>query len=257
MKSINKNSHPKDSLPKANNLKTKTVIIILMLLTITFSNISYRWAMASAWYFNSSYYLSAWSKANSLNDKDEYIAAISAINKAINYNQEHPTYYQAKGRILLWGISYGFEINDESESKSEREGLLKAKALFKKSVSYREAWPEPWVDLANTNYQLEGLSEETQHYLDQALLYGPYNQEVTITTLTLLMASWGSLSSKQTALFYQQLDVALPQSWLASKVFKLSSDYGLSSLLCIQVRYKASLESLRGSWLDKKYCKGK
>ena len=248
MKSVNKNLYPKDSLPKANNLKTKAVIIILMLLTITFSNISYRWAMASAWYFNSSYYLSDWSKANSLNDKDEYISAISAINKAIDYNQEHPTYYQAKGRIILWGIASGYE------KKDERKVLLKAKSLFEKSVTYREAWPEPWVDLANTNYQLDGLNEQTQHYLEQALLYGPYNQEVTITTLTLLMASWGSLTSEQTALFYQQLDVALPQPGLASKVFKLSNDYGLSALLCIQVKYKASLELLRGRWLDKKYC---
>ena len=241
----------KNSPTKQNKFTVKAVIIVLILLTVVFSNTAYRWAVASSWYFNSTYYLSDWSKTKTLDDKNEYIAAINAVDKAISYNPGHPNYYQVKGRILLWGISSGFELNDE------KKALLKAKTLFETSVSYREAWPEPWIDLANTNYQLDGLSEETQHYLNQALLYGPYNKEVTLTTLTLLMASWSSLTGEQTALFYQQLDIALPQPRLASKVFKLSSDYGLSSLLCIQVKYKESLASLRGKWLDKKYCKGK
>ena len=244
MKLINTNT-----LAKRNTLITKAIIITLILLTVIFANTAYRWAMASAWYFNSTYYLSDWFKADKLTDEVEYEAAITAVNKAISYNSGHPNYTQAKGRIMLWGIYAGFE--------NKTEALLKTKTLFETSVSYREAWPEPWVDLANTNYQLEGLTPDTQHYLNKALLYGPYNQEVTLTTLTLLMASWSSLTIEQTILFYQQLDIALPQHRLASKVFKLSSDYGLNSLLCIQVKYKESLASLRGKWLDKKYCKGK
>ncbi|SFD64486.1 VpsP family polysaccharide biosynthesis protein [Pseudoalteromonas denitrificans] len=219
---------------------------ILSILCLTTLVISYSWGMANAWYFNASYYIDDWAKSGKLKNKIDYNNALAAINKAVSYDSEHPHYHHIKARIIHWGIGAGFE---------KKLDFSDVKILYKTSLSLREAWPDPWIDLARVNFIIEGLTDETQSYIDTALHYGPYQQSVTLGTLSLLMQGWNNLKPNQTSLFYKQLPIALNQNKLIYKTFELAKHNKLEKILCIQIKYNAELASLKKSHASRRFCK--
>jgi len=229
-----------------NTLSRYLIIAALSIVCLSTLAVTYSWGMANAWYFNASFYISDWAKEGKLDNKADYQSALSAINKAVSYDTEHPHYHHIKGRIVHWGIGAGFE---------EKLTFNDVKDIYKTSVSLREAWPDVWIDLARVNFILEGLTDETLSYIDKALYYGPYQQSVTLGSLNLLMQSWNNLKPEQTALFYKQLPIALKQNRLINQVFTMAQQNNVDNLVCIQIKYNKELESLKNTWTTRKYCK--
>ena len=244
----------KTKLKKNHSIAKKGCVLAFFISVVWFVNITYQWGMASAWYFNASYQLSDWSKAGKITDEQSYIDAITAINKAIANNPNHPNYFQAKGRIVTWGINADYEATPELTTYTGGT-LLSVKQLYLKSLKLRNSWYEVWLDVARVNYQLQGYTVETNGYIEKANFYGKYQQETTITTLTMLMQSWQSLSPENIELFYTQLDIALSQKRLQHQVFKIAKNNNLTSLLCIQIKYNKKHVLLKNTWLEKRYCK--
>jgi len=228
-----------------NTLSRYFIIAALSIVCLSTLAVTYSWGMANAWYFNASFYISDWAKQGKLDNEADYNSALSAINKAVSFDSQHPHYHHIKGSIIHWGIGAGFE---------EKLTFNDVKAIYKTSVSLREAWPDVWIDLARVNFILEGLTDETQSYIDKALHYGPFQQSVTFGTLDLLMQSWNRLNPDQTALFYKQLPIALNQPKLFKRVFKIAQQNKIDNLVCIQIKYNKELLSVNKPWVMKKYC---
>ena len=222
-----------------------SVVILFAVTSVYALLISFRWGLANVWYFNASYYLTDWSKQQKIASKQDYVNALTAINNAVGYNPEHPHYYHIKGRIIDWGIYAGFE---------KKFTLNEVKASYISSLSLRQAWPETWIDLAQTNNALHHLSKETQTYIDKALYYGPYQQVVTMGTLSILMQNWSSLNTTQITLFYQQLAIALQQPRLIKKLFRQAKENNIDHLVCIQIKYNDKFKLNHKTWYYKKYC---
>jgi len=231
---------------KQHNYIAYIGITFLIVITIGIASISFRWALANMWYFNVSYHIDAWSKSELVQSKQDYDAALLAINKAISYNPEHPHYYHTKGKVIHWGITSKFE---------EQHKIKEIKGLYKTSLIYREAWPVVWSDLARINYLIEGLSIETQMYIDKALLYGPYKKEVILEVLDIYMRNFSDLNSAQTLLFYNQLENLIIQPHLLKNLLINAKKYELSNIICIQIKFNQKYKSLSSSWVKNEYCK--
>jgi len=231
---------------KQHNYIAYISITFLIVITIGIASISFRWALANMWYFNVSYHIDAWSKSELVQSKQDYDAALLAINKAISYNPEHPHYHHTKGKVIHWGITSKFE---------EQHKIKEIKGLYKTSLIYREAWPVVWSDLARINYLIEGLSIETQMYIDKALLYGPYKKEVILEVLDIYMRNFSDLNSAQTLLFYNQLENLIIQPHLLKNLLINAKKYELSNIICIQIKFNQKYKSLSSSWVKNEYCK--
>jgi len=221
-------------------------IILLIVFTIGIASTSFRWALANMWYFNASYHIDAWSKSELVGNKQNYDEALSAINKAISYNPEHPHYHHTKGKVIHWGIIGKFE---------EKHKIKQIKELYKISLTFREAWPVVWSDLARVNYLIEGLSIETQMYIDKALLYGPNKKEVISEVLDIYMRSWAELNTGQLHLFYKQLKSLTHQQHLLKNILINAEKYGISNIICIEIKFNHEYKSLSSSWVKNEYCK--
>jgi len=221
-------------------------ITLLIVFTIGIASTSFRWALANMWYFNASYHINTWSKSKLVGNKHDYDEALSAINKAISYNPEHPHYHHTKGKIIHWGIISEFE---------EKHKIKQIKELYKRSLTFREAWPVVWSDLARINYLIEGLSIETQMYIDKALFYGPYKKEVILEILDIYMRSWNVLNKDKIHLFYNKLEALTHQPHLLKNILINAEKYGLSNIICIQIKFNQKYKSLSSSWVKNEYCK--
>jgi len=233
-------------MTKQHNYIAYISITFLMVLTIGIALISFRWALANMWYFNVSYRIDSWSSSELVKSKQDYDAALLAINKAISYNPEHPHYHHTKGKVIHWGIIGQFE---------EKHKISEIKELYQTSLIYRESWPIVWSDLARINYLIEGLSIETQMYIDKALFYGPYKKEVILEVLDIYMRSWNVLNKDQIHLFYNKLETLTHQPHLLKNILINAEKYRLSNIICIQIKFNHKYKSLSSSWVKNEYCK--
>jgi hypothetical protein len=201
--------------------------------------------MANAWYYNASYYINDWSKAGQLVNQSEYQAALSAINKAVDLDPNHPHYLHIKGRIIVWGIGANFE---------PKLTFHDVRALYQRALHVRQAWPDTWADLAKVNFYLEGLTPVTLFNIEQALKYGPYQQLVTTSVLDILMQSWPILTPVQKALFFKQLSIGLQQQKLISTIFNSAKSNKLNRLICTQIKFDQQFKSIKNTWVTNRYC---
>lgn len=228
------------------NYVNKIIIMILVILTLAMAWVAFRWALADMWYFNASYQLDAWSKAEQVDNEQSYNEALEGINKALEYNPEHPHYYHIKGKVLHWGLISKFKDNYTYQD---------IKQIYLTSISLRVAWPDIWSDLARINFIQEGLSVDTQKYLDKALFYGPYKKEVLLEVLDIYLQSWHELNKKQIQFFNNQFEKLNNKPHLLKSILKNADKYGLANIICVQFKFNKKFKNLTPFWESYEYCK--
>ncbi|MBU2969567.1 VpsP family polysaccharide biosynthesis protein [Pseudoalteromonas sp. C2R02] len=233
-------------MKKLNSSVTDFCISLLIILTLAFAFISFQWALASMWYFNASYHIDEWSRSELVDNRRDYDDALLAINKAISYSSENPHYLHTKGKIIHWGIISKFE---------KQHKIKEIKEIYKTSLIYRESWPIVWSDLARINSLIEGLSIETQSYIDKALFYGPYKKEVILEVFDIYMQNLSDLNSTQTLLFYKLLESFTNHPHLLKNILINAEEYGVAHIICIQIKFNQKYKSLSSSWVKNEYCK--
>ena len=146
-------------------------LAILLLASVCLYGLSsaYHRGNANAWYYQVEYALNDWSKADTIASLADYQDTLAIMKKVVALDPGHPHYAHMMGRVLHWGVNMEFE---------PRMTLLEVKKWYLKATELRPLWPDPWVDLAILNNYLTGYSEETQFYMAQALVAGPFDDLV-------------------------------------------------------------------------------
>lgn len=126
---------------------------------------------------------------------------------------------------------------------------------MKGSLSLREARPIVWSDFARLNYLIEGLSHETQTYIDKALFYGPYKKKIALEVLDILMQSWNILNKGQILLFYKQLEKLAHHPHILKNILINAKNYELTNIVCIQFKFNQKYKHLPRTWVTNEYCK--
>ena len=201
--------------------------------------------VANAWYFNAEFSLNGWAKDIMVKDNAEYTRTLTSIKKAQLLDPTHPHYAHMVGRIMHVGVDMGFE--DKTVLKDVKQWYLLATEL-------RPLWPDPWVDLLRLNNYLDGYSDETKHYIEQALANSSYNDLVTIGTIQVWLLSWHILSGKERELLFKQFNVATKQYKVLSQVLLFAKDINSENLLCSQLKFNTQYSKQKESDLYRRYC---
>ena len=145
------------------------VIILLAGICLSVLNIAYHRGNANAWYYQVEYAINDWSEAGAIASLADYQDTLAIMKKVVALDPNHPHYAHMMGRVLHWGVNMDFE---------PRMTLIEVKQWYLKATERRPLWPDPWADLAILNNYLSGYDEETQFYLAQALVAGPFDDLV-------------------------------------------------------------------------------
>lgn len=200
---------------------------------------------ANAWYYKAEFSLNEWSDNNAITSKLDYDDTLTAISNAYQADQSHPHYNHIYGRILHWGVLNDYE---------PKERIEEVKAWYLKAAELRTRWPDPWVDLAKLNNQLEGYNQETRYYIEQAIKTGPYVDYVNVGILQVLLLNWTTLTGSERALLFERFAIATKQPILKDVLF-FAKEIGREKILCIQLNFNPAYQSIKNSSVYRKYCK--
>lgn len=201
--------------------------------------------VANTWYFNAEFSLNGWAKDITVKDNTEYTRTLASIKKAQSLDPTHPHYAHMVGRIMHVGVDLGFE--DKAVLKDVKQWYLLATEL-------RPLWPDPWVDLLRLNNYLDGYSDETKHYIEQALRVGQFNALVSVGTIQVWLSNWSVLSGEERKLLFEQFDISTKQPGVLIQVLKFSKSINRNNLLCSQLRFNLDYVKHKSSYIYNNYC---
>jgi len=227
-----------------NGLK-KLIATLLAVVTIWSIHTAYVRGKANIYYFRAESRLNQWAKNDKIKDKEDYQKALYSITLAHQLDPGHPHYVHILGRIIQWGIDFGFD----SDSK-----LPQVKQYFLSSTKLRPLWPDPWIDLALLNDSLEGYTPETVHYRDQALKTGPYWDTVTSGVIKLLLKHWDVLSNSDKALLNKELKITLKRNALLEDAFYFSNQYHQVKRVCNILKSLLLINEQSENFIVKRNC---
>ncbi len=222
-----------------------SVICFLSIVTLVLAVIFFNKGMGNAFFMQADYSLKEWSKAGKIVDKHEYVQSLASINKALEYDSKNPHYYNAKARILDWGIASNFEPI-ESNHKIEE--------LYLTSVAFRKHWPVTWIELAAAHSYTYGVDNKTLQYIDSAYKFGPFNKDVIRISLSILLSNWDLLEPEVKTKFYQFLELSSRNVNLFRKVLGQAKQIQKQKIICLQIKYNKAYERYKNSRLDKQFC---
>lgn len=155
--------------------KTVTIVIALVLLIFCWQAIKMGKANLG---FYSTHQLTEFWRENNLQEVNQYIHALQAIESANAEHPKNPRYMVTQGLVYEWGAIAS--LNDEQQGQ---ELLTQAKIKYLNAVKLRPTWPVTWATLAILKWRLGEIDQQLIDYLQQADKYGPYVQEVHQTWL--------------------------------------------------------------------------
>ena len=221
------------------------VLLLLILLTLYGLSSAFTRGVANAWYFNAEFSLNDWAEHKSISDKTDYENTLASIKKAQSLDPTHPHYAHMLGRVMHWGVDQGFE---------PKAKLEEIKAWYIVATELRPLWPDPWADLVRLNNYLNGYTDETRHYIQQALITGPYIDLVRVATLQVWLVNWPVLSGKERAALFKQFDITTKQYQKLEQILKFAKSINRQKVLCSQLKYNSAYKEHKTSWLYKKTC---
>lgn len=222
------------------------VAVLLILLSLFCLNQYYTLGVANAHFFSVKEQLNVWAKNNKVESNQEYTNTLNAINYVLEHDDGNPHYWHIKGKVVHWGVFAGFETPS---------AFNEIKSYYQTSLELRKNWPMVWSDLALVNSKLNGLSEETQSYIDQSLVYGPFEFDVLLIISEIYLANWASTTGKQKELFFESLTKLTKFGYKFSALFKLAEQYNKKTLVCTYIKYAKETANVKDSALVKRECR--
>ena len=93
-----------------------------------------------------------------------------------------------QGRLAL------LRVRDTTDTSSDARWLSRAEALFREALGHRPSWGLAYAYLARAySHRLPQGREDFRWALDQAILFGPYEEAVQRQTIPLAFAHWDQL----------------------------------------------------------------
>jgi hypothetical protein len=208
---------------------------------------------ANAWYFNARNTLQ---QLSSPVKSEELTAAEHAIRLATTIEPKHPHYWHFYGYIKMRSIENLRLSSDEFELNSEHTQLAytQAEHAFLKSLELRQAWAETWVALAQVVSYRQGPNEHVYAYLQRAKQVGPFELNVHLGIIQIVLAHWPNLSPKYKALYMSELKLAASYGYEFNRVFDIALQSNNLAILCLSLQFGTAFESIRAAQPFKRHC---
>lgn len=221
-----------------NRVKNIGLWLILLLITLALITVAWRWGTANLYYKKADYYLKHWHQSAEVN-AEHYSEALTAINKALTRHPNHAHYINVRAKIYQWG-AYAEPLLSESRLMDARADLLKAAEI-------RPLWPVTWIDLAQTELDLNNgtANDAFFKYIGQANQTGPYIEEVLTTENTLLTRSWNQLDYPMRQHYFKKVTAMKSKSSLIHHAFNSAETFGQLRVLCSFVRVSPDMSAVR------------
>lgn len=237
------------TIPRKQALSSKlqfyVVVMVLSIITVYALSAALTRGVANAWYFHVEFSLNAWADDKTQVNIESYENTLTSIKKAQSLDPTHPHYAHMLGRVLHWGVDLGYE---------DRSRLTDVKEWYVLATKLRPMWPDPWADLVRLNNYLNGFTDETKYYINQALTMGPYNDFVRVSTMKVWLMNWSVLSGEERAALYTQFDLATKHYAKLEEILNFAKNNNKEKVLCSQLKYNPVYKAHKTTWLYKKSC---
>lgn len=231
-----------------NNLKLNKIVQILFFsfLTILISYQGIQSMRANTWYFNA---LNTLKQPFSIITQAELKLADDAINLALELEPTQAHYWQVSAyvKMLILTKSNLHHTNSGLNYQTIEQNL-------QKSLIYRKAWAETWIELANVVSYQQGPNKRVFDYIQQAKKTGPYNFNVQLGIIKLALINWQQLPANFKAQYVTELKLASKYRYRFYKVFKVAEEVNRLPLLCMSLKFGSEFDQVRRSNAFRKYC---
>tara|TARA_B110000211_G_scaffold183179_1_gene207543 strand:- start:2673 stop:3374 length:702 start_codon:yes stop_codon:yes gene_type:complete len=231
-----------------SNFKRKrfTNILLLMLLAFIICYQSLQSMRANAWYFNS---LNLLDQSESLITHGDLILAEQAITLATRLDPTHPHYWQISAYIKTLVFT---QINENNNQHFLKYNEVELELL--KSLQYRQAWANTWIELAKVVSYQEGASDRVYTYIQMAKKTGPFNLYVQLGIIQIGLMNWQQLSPSFKALYISELKLATLYGKEFDKAFEIARQVNKIPLLCLSLKFGRNFKPVRERYIYQKNC---
>ena len=219
---------------------------------------SFYQGMSSAWQLTAANYHKQWVKAKGSNEK-QFAHAMLTGQQSVSSMSNNPEAHLANSRLKYWQLLQDYRLSQSDDTidfdlKTGYQGVIDS---LNKSVTLRPSWPTAWGDLAQVSNSLNGFYHaDTQAALRNALYQGRYFSDVIKQVLPVYMANYDKLTPLHLRDFYDLLNAGLKTSNLRNGIMQNAKTTGIVKWVCLQVRHNPLHANLKGTWWDKRHCKG-
>ncbi len=138
---------------------------------------------------------SFWAEESNRPNTIEHLSeTTSLVNGMLNLQPSHPYYLTLAANHFAWSAFF----------KQDQADLYRAIDYEKAGMLLRPAWPQHYAQLAFYYWQL-GDKTTAYTYLEQAIKFGPYDQDTAEKVIEFGIADWDSLTTKQRIYFSHTL----------------------------------------------------
>lgn len=237
-------------------MKTKHIIkysqaLLLMIITIFLCYCSIKSMRANAWYFSA--YNIVENMKNSSGDSDIFKSqadkAKFAIQRALSIENTHPHYLHFAAYVDL------LYLNGNLSSVDKSIYLDSASNLLLQSLKYRRSWASTWMLLASVTSMREGPNDKVYDYIKKAHLIAPFNYNVRLESLKIILANWKGLSPKYKSLYIKEIAFMYKNfRYQFNNLIFLADEIEALPILCLTLQFNGDYKEFTKTYKFRKHC---
>jgi hypothetical protein len=207
-------------------VKVLMVRYLLISLAVVVGFFAVKYALANLHYLKVDAYLTRWQQSKDLT-REELNDALMASNSMLNLHGHHPHYLNVAAKVYEWqAFKYQQDLTVYQSS------LQQALRLYQQATISREQWPLTWASMANVKSKMGLLDKDFYVYLDKAITYGPYMQEVNLQVAKLFLTHWGRMQQGTTKIGLEQIRRALLNNKARYDLLKYATSIEKQNIVC-------------------------
>jgi len=208
------------------NLKVKTARYLLILIASSVIFFATKYAIANLRYLRVDSYLMRWQERQ-VAEQVELDDALLSVDAMLALHGHFPHYLNVAAKVYEWQAFT--QLNDKERYQSS---LLQAFAYYQQSAELRSHWPLTWAFMANIKAKLNQFDDDFYFYIQQAIKYGPYAQEVNLQVAKLQLQYWGKLDRLPIKLGLEQIKRALLNTKSRYALLSFAREFNRQGIVC-------------------------
>ena len=210
--------------------KSLAITGLLMLFAVMYYSV--RWMMADINSYPARNALIQWQEQS--NDEpipeDKLERALASIDRAIEWRSNHGDYYDIKAALIYY---QALQARENQQFRDYGQLMTESLVLYRTATELRPHWPYSWAGLALSKAKLTQMDDELFQAIDNAVLYGPWENAVNITIAEAGLLSWKLLPAAQQQAVLANIDRGLKRNFKEIELIALQLNQ--TDMLCTQL----------------------
>ena len=201
-----------------------------------------KYAFANLSYLKVDSYLTRWQDSNVV-EETELIDALDSVDTMLYLHGHFPHYLNVAAKVYQWkAFKISSENTNENFNKESfafqeyQDSLYQALHYYEQSTKLRFQWPMTWAFMANVKANLNQFDDQFYYYIEQAIKFGPYTNEVNLQIAKLQLRYWGELKELPVKVGLEHIKRALLNNKSRNVLLKYAVSVNREGIVCTVAR---------------------